>query len=429
MRFYSTFKADLSLYQKPLYLLFFFYFLTLSMDQLNFPLLLFKIKGTNFVAPFFGIVFLCFLKTLKIPTSWVLLFLGFLSSLTISMLLSPYPAPCAGFFLFFVFNFLFYFLPPYVAFQYFPKDDLLKLYWMSFRLIGFYALCQIFFSLTGLLLPGVCQFILSMARGQALTYEPSYYALYMVPFVTFMTIRYLQETKFSRFHYLIWPNFLFLISTSTGCFFAYVWLLFLLFLFRKKVNLSLKFSHLLLKFSAVLGFLIGILAILQPRLLSSAFLKFFYVGFSSHSSFNERWSGLVAYWNLFIEHPVFGVGLGAGPYILAQKLGLDMSTLSRLAIERCQAMNVTTEVLASLGLYGVLWFCLLFCLLLWVFQRGYQKASVGEKKELIALGLSLCVLLFVMQFNQSIMRAYVWVHVGIFVGYAQAITKLNQHTR
>lgn len=61
-----------------------------------------------------------------------------------------------------------------------------------------------------------------LVRGQAMTYEPAFYALYAIPFVVYANTKYLlSRWDFGAFLKIISINVLLLISTSKGTFFSY----------------------------------------------------------------------------------------------------------------------------------------------------------------------------------------------------------------
>jgi O-antigen ligase len=132
------------------------------------------------------------------------------------------------------------------------------------------------------------------------------------------------------------------------------------------------------------------------------------------------------YLKIFYDHPLFGVGLGAGPYALASKLSNHSINLLDPDIHNhYNAMNVTTEILASLGLVGACLFFGFCYLLIQTFRTAYRIPNLEpeEQKNLIAFALSICVLFVTLQFSQSLMRPYIWVHIGLFVGYAQSLQR------
>lgn len=419
-RLSSTLKISAAVLKRPFLLLLFAYFLTSSSDLLHVYALLFKVKLTNALAflLFSGFILSRFLH---IPKKISLLTLSLLTCMLLSFFNSANLIASIGFVLFFIFNYLFYFLIPYNQFRIFSPNLLFKIYSASFYFTGTYAFCQIFFSLFGIIIPGVGQFIGPIARGAAFTYEPSYYALYMTPFAMFCTAKFLlQDPSTRKMKTIFWPNFFLLISTSTGCFFSYLFFLFFLILFKRFRIIDISIKTILRKFFITCLSTLAFLWIVARNLLVVGFLKFFYGTGISHFSVQERWRWLVEYWNVFLEHPLIGVSLGAGPfYIASQKGSGSIDPLDPQILNIYSPMNATTEVLASLGLLGGLCFLIFFYLLINSFRQTLRNPALTseEKITLISFALSICVMLMTLQFSPSIMRAYMWIHIGLFFGY------------
>ena len=421
LRLPKLFIFSLSLLNKPLLILLFLFFLTSSSDLLHVYLLLFKIKLTNAIAftAFLGILLS---RAFQIPKQFFFLALALLGCMLLSLWNSPNLIASIGFITFFVFNFFFYFLIPYNAFRFTNSDLLFKIYSYSFYCTGIYALCQVLFSLVGIKLPGVQQYIGSIARGAAFAYEPSFYALYMTPFAMFSTTKFILQDRLSRkIKTIFWPNFFMLISTSTGCFFSYIFFILLIFLFQKLRVIKISIRKLLIKFFATTASAFFILLAISKELVYTGLFKFFYGAKISHFSVQDRWRGIKDYWNIFLEYPICGVSFGAGPFYLAKQEGTNtIDLLDRAILNRFSPMNVTTEVLASAGILGALCFLVFFYLLIRLFRSTLRAPGLSseERITLVSLALSICVMLMTLQFNQSIMRAYMWVHIGIFCGYA-----------
>lgn len=178
----------------------------------------------------------------------------------------------------------------------------------------------------------------------------------------------------------------------------------------------------ILKFFIVSLFSVAGLFLIAKDILQGGLFKFFFYGGVSHFSVTDRWERLVEYWKIFLEHPIIGVSFGGGPFYLAKKSGIDaVSLLAADITNTFSPMNVTTEVLGSVGILGGLCFLYFFYMLASMFRSTLQIKALGneEKTTLIALALSICVMFMTLQFNQSIMRAYIWIHIGIFCGYTR----------
>lgn len=422
----STATNPLFLITKPLYLFLFLYFLTTSIDLYHLPLLIFKFKFTHVTAPILALLFFLIFRILHLPYNYTLFMTCLLISMGLSSMGSLNPTACAGFSLWMTFNFLFYFLIPYTLFYYINPATLLRIYFNSFFCIGFYAFLQCVFSLAGIILPGVTQYVYSLARGQAFTYEPAYYALYITPFTFFYTTQFLLRSPNQRYlHHLIWPNFLFLISTSTGCFFSYIIYLIQIAVSGKLKIIKINTLNIFKKFTLTFATLFIFIWFIDKKLIVSGFLKFFFHGVT-HGSIVVRWQGIVDYWNIFMENPIFGVGLGSGPFYHAQMTTHGIiDLLDPLIVAQHTPTNALTEVLASLGLVGISLFIVFFYLLIRTFYTTYQISSLSseERISLIAMILSIGVMLATLQFNQGITRPYLWVHIGLFVGYANILKK------
>lgn len=419
-------KDSIFFYFKPFSLLLFLYFLVSSIDSLSFSALVFKFKLTNLIALSLFLFSFAIFKLYRISRAFFVLGSIILGVMCISAFNSQNLIVCVGFIFLFIFNYVFYFVFSYNLFRIFSPKQVLQLYSRSFYCVGFYAFSQVLFSLGGVFLPGIKQFIFGIARGQAFAYEPSFYALYMTPFTIFSTTRFLLQRKEDRnIGDVLWPNLFLFASTSTGCVFSYVFYLFFILVFRwmnvfRTSQISIK--KIFFKFFVVCLSGFSLLWIVNKKLLVSGFLKFFYSGLN-HFSLQDRWRGLVEYWNIFLENPLIGTGLGSGPYYIAkQKLGY-VDVMDKWVLNYFSPMNVTTEILAGLGTLGGVAFLAFFILLIQLFRSALKvtNATENERTILIALALSVCVMLATLQFNQSIMRCYMWIHMGVFCGYARGL--------
>lgn len=414
-----------SFLRHPLSFVFFLYFLTASGDLFNLSFLFFKVKLINLIALCLLLVAWAAYKKLYVDREYLLVAVFCLGSMLLSTFFGYNRSICLSFVFFFAFNYVFYFLLSFNTFFWLREEWVFRLYFLSFLCVGCYAAAQIISSLFGVFLPFTTQRIAYIARGQGFSYEPSYYALYMTSFTMFQNAQYFLEGPEKRnWRRTLLANLLLLASTSTGCFFSYLCFVAVCFLFQ-----GLGFvkrwidGKLLLK---VTGYCIATftsLFILNYDLIRAGFLKFFYLGFQ-HGSFAERWDVLWNYFRVFLEHPWVGTGLGGTSTYLLNEMGMDIADFLNVDLlndPRLVPLNVTTELLAGLGIVGGS----VFLYFLYRVARTFQKAlriptlSETERVRLLAFAISFCVLLFTLQFNQSIMRAYIWVHVGLGVGYAK----------
>lgn len=411
----------------------FVYFLTLSGDQLHFQVFFFKPKVTHCIATFiFALLF--FSSRIYLPDRKIIwCFLGLLSSLLVSALFSPFFSRSAGYVLVAFFTFAVYFLVPLALMHFLDEERVLRIYKLSFLVIGGHAALQLFLSVFKIYDPFIQQqtFYGAFARGQSWTYEPSYYALYAIPFIVWLNTEFLlstkQEKKLSSSILLFLFNFFLLSSTSTSAFFSYfVFFLsvFFFFPFRFRKIFFPGLYQRSLKFLGAFFLLFCGMGFFLRELFLETFYKFFHVGFFSHLSFFQRWNGIVEAWNVFLDHPFFGVGIGGvGPLLYLQHqgsaaaIGLHQPTLEM--IEPFDPTNVFTEMLASLGGYGLCVFFLIGAFFWRIFMSALNKPDIAEEKRktIFSLLVSVVVMLICLQFNQGLFRNYVWVHMGISLGY------------
>lgn len=406
------------LYEAPLFALLFIYFGTSSFDLLQMQLGPFSFKFTQAFAVVVFCVYSVYIRTYFFMKKYLSIF-GYLFAVhCFSILYSQNPISSAGFTLFFAFNFIFYFLLTINIATVFGFKRIFYIYRMSFICVGAYAMLQVISSMCGVYLPVAGQRMGSIVRGQVFCYEPSYYALYFTPFIMFENARTLMHSSegISR-GWLILYNLFFLMSTSTGCLFAYLFFVVAFMLFNPT------FWKAAFQFLSWVALLFSSFALL----FQSGFemlLKFFYQGLKQ-GSIVERWSGIERDWAIFMEFPLTGVGAGAISTYARKKIMGDVVWWDGDILHSFTPTNVTIEVLASFGLIGAVG----FGFLLWRIARDLWDAmcisnlTYEEQVMLRSLGISLLVLFFVLQFNQSIMRVYVWIYVAMLLAYTQELRK------
>jgi hypothetical protein len=410
----------------------FAYFVTLSADLLCIQIYLFRPKLNHLIAIcLFGFFFLC-KKIWILHTRLSIAFLLLLSSLIISSFFSHCYSRSVAYVFISVFTFCVFFLLPMNLMLFCDRQKLMRVYFLSFVCMGVYALIQLVLSFFGIYDPHAHQkAAVTIARGQGLSLEPSFYALYALPFVMFYnTKKILSSFKIFNFKFLFsifFVNVLLIASTSSSVFFAYVlFLVFIILLIRTKeverffINCRIK----IIKTAVVFASIFLLFSVYFYQLFLDTFFKFFYVGFFAHQSFLERWEGIVNAWNVFCEYPLLGVGLGGvGPYIYLQQNGIALTNPTLDMFDLIDPKNVLTEVLASLGLYG-LGVLLFFGWTVLSIFRGILKDSrltEEDRMTIFSLFISIVVMMACLQINQGLFRSHIWVHMGIAVGYILSI--------
>ncbi len=405
----------------------FLYFLLSSGELLHIQLTIFKPKATHVISILLFGYFWLFKRNIVLPRPLLYPFLWILLALFFSSFFSIHPFRSYGYIGVCLFNFIFYFLLPLSFFQYFQPSKLLKIYCLSFTCLGIYAVSQLVLSVFGIFDPLASQRVGALARGQAWTYEPSYYALYITAYVMFKNAEAIFQPP-SRFSMketckLLGINFLLIASTSTGIVFSYpafcavsLWMAYL----PPIHNLASDAKRRIVKFIAVCCGFAGILALLFWDIFTLTFFKFFYFGFMNHFSFTARWEGMISCLKIFLKNPFFGIGIGGvGPYLFEQASYYDTTPQMLVELETYDPTNVFTEVLASLGLMGFLGFIALGLVFYRLFKNVITSSQISQPDKLaaVALFISLIILLIVLQFNQGLFRPCIWIHAGMVYGY------------
>lgn len=353
-------------------------------------------------------------------------FLFILGSMLISTLCGTAPLRSIGYIGVYLFNFVIYFALPFQILQRIELASFLRIYWSSFIITGLYAATQATLSIFGIYDPFALQRVETLARGQAWTYEPSYYALYMVPYVMFHNgLALLREKNTSSFYHrikLFGQNSLLMISTSTGVLITYFSFLIsfgvgscakTLCLFRPLIRQKLQKAIIIICLS-----LTTLSLIFYETTLHTLF-KFFYFGWN-HISFLGRWSGIVASFEIFLKNPLIGVGIGGiGPHRFHEQSAYDLKLETLQEFEAFDPTNSLTEILASLGLVGLMAFIYLGLLFYRTYQQVMVESSIelSSKKIATALFFSLLIMIVALQMNQGLLRPYVWVHAAVVYGY------------
>lgn len=131
-------------------------------------------------------------------------------------------------------------------------------------------------------------------------------------------------------------------------------------------------------------------------------------------SFRGRMSENLAAWRMFLDNPIFGVGMhnyGVNYQTYSREIGLDSRREERTP------HNLYLEIASELGLLGVIW----LCVFLWMVARGLQQArnslrnsGLQEYDELlVAIGISLFGFLITSIYQHLAYPRYFWLLFGI----------------
>jgi putative inorganic carbon (hco3(-)) transporter len=179
--------------------------------------------------------------------------------------------------------------------------------------------------------------------------------------------------------------------------------------------------------TAVALFLLLIVPTLPPRYLERVLTIDDLVSrdaeMQTDKSFKGRWSEGIAAAQMFLDHPVLGVGPGNYPaYYLhySYRLGLDDRAETR------QAHNSFLELAAEKGILGILSYLLVLFVVFTGLRRAKQQLSMVERTDLIpwvsALQLGLVSYLLTSIFLHGDYSRYLW----LLIAFAAACTVMTE---
>lgn len=297
---------------------------------------------------------------------------------------------------------------------------------------------QYVFSFVGLAVIGIVQFVTplmgigsfyvtqwwvqnTLPRVNGFSYEPSYYATYLLMgWVICMYLEGTQSNIFSRAEIRIFITIItlamILSSSRIGLLMMGVWYI----SYIARVLFSRSLCLIRIDVILLLAFVI-LLSLFIYRAVAKDFV-FWLSGLglynSSSHSITERLYRANETLLSFIKSPIIGYSLGGVAPAIARLNGVSNVTLEN--IKNYEGMCVFLEVLAASGLVGIVPF-LMFILSLIKNPIYLSKFLTREQSNvLIALVQALIFELITLQFNQNILRPYLWMHIAILVSYYSA---------
>ncbi len=307
-------------------------------------------------------------------------------------------------------------------------NQIVKLYLLSFLIVSLFGLLQFFVALFGVSML-VEQWWIDgrLARINAFSYEPSYFATYLL--IGFSFAYYLQRNKIATFGKL--PLYTVIISGSA------------LVLSTSRMGIMLTAIQVLCfevlvkrkSFNQLLFFLIGFVVVLGGIFLyiaSNENLGFLLAGLgilggSDHSS-AERLDGFLTQLAIFSRSPFKGYSLGGVSQAIAFEKGVTSISQETIKIYDV-SINIFLEVLTASGIIGFLFF------MLYIYYTIAKPLRFARREELLtsdavllkALIWSLLFELLILCFNQNILRAYLWIHIALINAVYFALKNLSKH--
>lgn len=258
-------------------------------------------------------------------------------------------------------------------------------------------------------------------RAHFLLYEPSYYAIALIPYYCI---------AFYRLFHIGWKLAILDITFILAAIFFSQSISMVLWCFLS--FLTLYFTSGKVNFLHVLGifllFLVAILVIASFDKRTAAIVMSVVEVVNDPSKYinlfvliggNRLQRVFIAY-DAFLMHPIFGIGIGALKEYSTMNFKLDSFDLDGMSASdfstEMNATNVFMEVMAEAGIVGLIGF-----LIVLVFVAR-KKSSIGI---FFALKISFFVTMISLLIESSYLRPYVWALYGIIIGLSSKTEEKN----
>lgn len=332
------------------------------------------------------------------------------------------------------------------SFVYLFGDDeraLLKIvrcYAWSFAIIATCGIIQFCLPLFGLPSPLVTEWWIPgrLARVNGFSYEPSYFATYLLIGFVFAGSLRRARTKLmpsSSLLLIYWLALIGIVLSSSRMGIVFVlaeiflaqfapWLLFL----KDLGKLRIVWRH-----AGALAPSFVVIALLSAAIVGTArelqdnpatmlmLLNGTGISNTAAHSVVERESSFEDTLDVFAEHPVIGRSLGGVSYAIGQLHGEDLHSFEES--KQFEGMNIFAEVLAASGIVGVIPFVVFLVALIRKPLKLAEIATPNYAALLRSLVRSLLFVVAILQFNQNILRPYLWIHVAILATVYAAVKR------
>ncbi len=315
---------------------------------------------------------------------------------------------------------------------------ILRWYLYSFAFVASFGIAQFLLAMLGFGGFFVKQWLIpnEWARVNAFSYEPSYFASYLlIGFVFTGSLRRNRSSLLSSRAlltiYCLTAIGIVLSSSRMGIFFLFADV----FLSQFRLFLSffadlLRLRIALFKVRALIPTFLSIaficttaaaasIAIQKNPALALMLLNGTGISDTAAHSVIQRENSLEETFAVFLEHPLMGRSLGGVSSAIADLRGDSVQSFEDS--KDSEGMSVFAEALAASGLIGIIPFV---CFLVVTFQRPWQVARAAPPFYAVLLRALLRSLFFawvILQFNQNMLRPYLWTHIAILASvYAAA---------
>lgn len=351
----------------------------------------------------------------KLLLTWVLFIMFFIPN-------TSFPTRGFGYLFWLLFNILLIFSMVQLIKTERLLSDILKCYVYSFAFVALFGLVQFITPLIGLggilvqqwWFPGI------LARINGFSYEPSFFSTYLLIGWVFIAclLKYkvfLIPKKRLSYIYLLVSVAMVLSTSRMGWMMMLIWylqyfLFFIVKLYHGRINTKLFKYILLFVFIMIILIFLVIYAIGFDNI-SFLFAGLGIAGGSSHSS-DTRTNEFIDTLTIFTQSPIIGYSLGGISSAIGNLRGIDVTDFEVAKMN--EGMNVFAEVLAASGAFGFLFFISYFVKLVYLpITLAKKVTNVFHSTILKSLVVSFLFELLILQFNQNILRPYLWMHIAI----------------
>ncbi len=317
--------------------------------------------------------------------------------------------------------------------QYFASEEevwgLIRFYLISFLALAIFGVLQFALGVLGVDLLVIEWWIRGrLPRVNGLSYEPSYYATYLLAGWVFSA--YLIEKKatlparsLQKATLAATSVALILCTSRIGWILVVLWCLFrgsaaVARVLVNKGTFRKRNLAYLLSCCIVMGVVVELSKPLAASVSAVASNLTFLIeglgvpGYSSHSA-DERSESFGSTWNAFVVHPLIGTGVGAVSVHVASLKGSAVNSLADAKSN--EGMSIFVELAGSTGTIGVL--LIVFFAGSVAIQYKYVKKVVAARNRTVIEGLAWSViwLLLALQLNSNFLRIYIFIDLAVLI--------------
>ena len=302
-------------------------------------------------------------------------------------------------------------------------EKLIRLYILSFFVLALVGIVQFLLSLFGVHVFITMWWRINLIpRINAFSYEPSYYATYLMIGFTFLYYSWKRKILYfsERFQILILLSIIsaiFLSTSRMGIVFMIGIISIDFFVMLAKTIVSLRISRINLIVSVtILSCLFGTISYIfsNEKLMKQYLAGTGLQSTASHST-DTRIRQMTNVWLIFVDSPIKGVSLGGIAPTIARYYGDN--TPDQKKAKEYEGLNIFLEVLAASGIFGFVFFMgwLIFFFKVNIGMSKLLKVNNLEKEAgiLTCLKYALIVELLLLIFSQNILRPYLWILIGV----------------